>query len=304
VSFRKQSLNRWDTLVLMLILPFLNATLGTIGYAAFEFEDTGLLFFIPLGIAVLLGIATFFLSFFYYIPHHTKDKPKRYFEKSGFVETAKEYRFARKVFYVMAAITILNFLWYYTTGFLIRFTNQQLSIQQFTILTTIFTYFLAAAAMPTVVLAIRFALHYIRKDFGFYLARAYFAVSSQKEDSVKKFKYLRLALDTYNKFLERNLKLKIKDIMRIYSKIMSASTDQKIKMRESIAKAFQEEDKLELARQLSEISSLLDEEEFLVKERTILSQQLKDILTIIIPAIISIVGFIIAMLSQVGIFRT
>lgn len=153
---------------------------------------------------------------------------------------------------------------------------------------------------PALVLAIRFTVQRSRKDFDFHLTRPYLMVSSQNDDSVHKIRYLLLLLDTYNKFLERNLKVKIKDIMRIYSLIMSASAEQKIKIRESIGKAL-EKDKLELARQLAEISHLPDEEEFLRKEHTLLGQQLKDILTIIIPAIISIVGFIIAMITQTGI---
>jgi hypothetical protein len=127
-------------------------------------------------------------------------------------------------------------------------------------------------------------------------------ISSQNEDSVEKLRYLILALDAYNRFLERSLKLKIKDIMRVYSLIISASAEQKIKIRDSIEKAF-EKDKLELTRQLAEISSLPDEEEFLINERTLLNQRLKDILTIIIPAIISIVGFIIAILTQARILE-
>ncbi|MDQ3837549.1 MAG: hypothetical protein M3270_11555 [Thermoproteota archaeon] len=128
-------------------------------------------------------------------------------------------------------------------------------------------------------------------------------VSSQKQDSVEKVRYLILTLDTYNKFLERNLKLKIKDIRRVYSLIISASLEQKIKIRDSIGKAL-EKDKLELARQLAEISSLPDEEEFLINERTLLNQRLNDILTVIIPALISVVGFIIAILTQARILES
>jgi hypothetical protein len=146
--------------------------------------------------------------------------------------------------------------------------------------------------LATVILGIRFALHEASKNFGFYLARAYYMVSLQQESSIGKFKYLTLAFDTYNIFLERNLKLKIKDIMRIYSIFISASIEQKIKIRESIGNAL-EKDELELAKQLPELSSLPDKEQFLIREPAILNQQFKDILTIIVPAIISIVGFII-----------
>jgi hypothetical protein len=135
------------------------------------------------------------------------------------------------------------------------------------------------------------------------LARAYYMVSSREGDIIKKFKYLTLTLDTYNKFLERSLNLKIKDVMRIYSIFISASAEQEVKIRESIGNAL-EKDELELARQLAKLSSLQDKEQFLIREPAILNQQFKDILTIIIPAIISVVGFIIAMLTQAGIFES
>ena len=64
--------------------------------------------------------------------------------------------------------------------------------------------------------------------------------------------------------------------MAIYSIITPASAEQEI--RESIGKAL-EKDKLELARQLAELSSLPDKEEFLIKKRKILNQQFKDVLT-------------------------
>jgi len=125
----------------------------------------------------------------------------------------------------------------------------------------IITFVLLMFSVVSFILNIRFALQLRRKNFGLYLSRGYFAVSSQKEDVVGKLRYIKLTLDTYNRLLERNLNLKIKDTMRIYSLIMSASAEQRIKIRESIGKAL-EKDKLELARQLAEISRLPDEEDF------------------------------------------
>jgi hypothetical protein len=55
---------------------------------------------------------------------------------------------------------------------------------------------------------------------------------------------------------------------------------------------------MELARQLAELSILPDKEEFLIKEPAILNQRFKEILTVMIPAIISIITFVIATLTQ------
>lgn len=132
----------------------------------------------------------------------------------------------------------------------------------------------------------------------FYLVRAYFTLASQKEDETEKLKYLILSLDAYNKFLERKLELKINNIMRIYSIIISANAKQKLDIRESVGMAL-EKDEMELARKLAELSSLEDKEEFLMKESIFLNLRFKEVLTVMIPAIISIVTFIIATIGQV-----
>jgi hypothetical protein len=240
--------------------------------------------------AALLVYIPYYADFFVYFPYHA-DHYREYFNKSGVVEAVKEYQFSRKLFGIAAAITIfLIFLNSYFAGEII-------GPQLYSLLSLLIIF-----SGATVVLAIRFAGQYSRKDFDFYLTRAYCIVSFGEEDDVEKFKYLMLGLDSYNKFLERHLKLKIKDIMRIYSMFIYASAEQKIKLRESIGKAL-EKQKLELARQLSESFSLQDKEQFLVREPAILNQGFKDVLTIIVPAIISIVAFIITILTQFGILQ-
>jgi len=247
-----------------------------------------------------LSIVLIYLAaFLVYIGYHA-DMYAQYFKKKGVVEAAKEYQFSKKLFYVAVAITIFLFSLGGKGGVLYYFYGQ-LSDQQDYILYYIWLFFVTIFSLAAVILGIRFALQYARKNFNFYLTRAYYLVSFREEGSIQKFKYLILALDTYNKFLERNLKMKIKDIMCIYSILVLASAEQKTKVRESIGKAL-EKDELELARQLAELSNLQDKEQFFIRKRAILNQDFKDILTIIIPAVISIVGSIIAILTQAGIF--
>jgi len=238
---------------------------------------------------------TYAAAFLGYVPYHVVASYRDYLRKNEVVEAVKEYQFSRKLFGVTAAIMI--FLLILGGGRVFIYLYGQLSYLQAQILgfTTLFV--LIISSLATIILAIRFANHYARKDFSFYLAGAYYMVSFQEKNSIRKFKYLTLALDTYNNFLERNLKLKIKNIMRIYSIIMSASAEREIEIRESIRKALKK-DELELARQLPKLLSLRDKEEFLIKESPILNQRFKEVLTVIIPAVISIVGFIIAMLTQ------
>jgi hypothetical protein len=286
---------RTTTLVLLIIVP---SILLIIIEISSQYSPSSGIAFILVITGIFLFLSTEILAYikqndFMNIIYYSRT-PFEYPEKTRLIEAAIEYQFSRKLFYVAAAISILTLFLLGTIPFYLR---GQLSFQQTINLLLIIVFFLTIFSSATVILTTRFALQRSRKDFGFHLARAYYIVSFQKEDSVEKFKYLTLVLDTYNRFLENNLKLKIKDIMRIYSIMMSVTGEQKIKIRESIGKAL-EKDKLELARQLAELSSLPDKEEFLIKERSVLNQQFKDVLTILIPAAISIVGFTVSLLTQ------
>jgi hypothetical protein len=196
------------------------------------------------------------INFFVYIPYYTKDKPERYFKKIGFAEAAIEYQFSKKLFLIAIALAISFFVFLIlilTLGIAVLGTTE-VSSSPGEILQHQLPFFIGLLLLECVlvsstavaILGIRLALQLARKDFNFYLARAYFKVGSQQEDIVGKIRYLILTIDTYNKFLERNMKLKINDIRDIYSRIVSASPEEKIMIGESIGKAL-EKDKLELA---------------------------------------------------------
>jgi hypothetical protein len=280
--FRKLIRARTIDILLLIMIPLIS---GALVGKSFDNESE----FWPrvLGIVgILVFIGAVFIDFFWYIPYHTRDKPERYFNKLGYENAVSGYQFSRKLFYVVFVIVFLSLV-------LMTILDNSYPGPIPPILLFLFEF----PALTLIVLATRFAFQHLRKDFDFYWAKAYFNVSSTKQDNAEEFKYLILALDTYNKFLERSFKLRISDITRIYSKVMSASSEEKVMIRESIGKAL-EKDKLELARQLAELLNLEDKGQFLVKEQTILNQGFKDVLTTIIPAIIGIVGFIITTLSQ------
>jgi hypothetical protein len=237
------------------------------------------------------------INYFVYIPYYTIDKPEKYFKKIGFTEAAIEYQFSRKLFLIAIALSISFFVFVILIIFLeiavyrippLPSSLESLKLPHFFIV-FILLEFMLVSITAVAILGIRFTLQLARKDFNFYLAKVYFKVGSQQEDIVGKIRYLILTIDTYNKFLERNLKLKINNIKDIYSRIVSASTEEKIMIGESIGKAL-EKDKLELAGQLRELFSSPDKEEqqkFLTKESLILNQQFKELLTAIIPAVIT-----------------
>jgi hypothetical protein len=55
---------------------------------------------------VIIGTFAVIFPFIWYIPYHTKGKPERYFEKTGFEDAVNEYRFSKKLFYAAVALYI------------------------------------------------------------------------------------------------------------------------------------------------------------------------------------------------------
>ena len=137
---------------------------------------------------------------------------------------------------------------------------------------------------------LRIITHNFKREFRFYFAKACCKIISGKNDEVEKMKYLFLLLSSYNKYIQRNLRIQINDIKKIYSIILYKDTNQQIEIIESICASL-EGDSLKLARYLSSLQKIPDSE-FYIKES--LFQQLRIIgvfLAAAIPIIISIIQF-------------
>jgi hypothetical protein len=105
-----------------------------------------------------------------------------------------------------------------------------------------------------------------RKEFRFYFAKTSFRVISKEEDNVEKMRYVIRGLNSYNKYLRRNLGLQISDIKRIYSKIISDPTLDKFTSIDKLSMAFEDNDKLKAVTCLSELLGVKDSDQFLTKE--------------------------------------
>jgi hypothetical protein len=58
---------------------------------------------------------------------------------------------------------------------------------------------------------------FLRKEYRYYFAKGSFILTT-KTDEDKKMKYLDLMLDSYNKYLQRTIKVRIKEIDKYISK--------------------------------------------------------------------------------------
>ncbi len=127
-------------------------------------------------------------------------------------------------------------------------------------------------------------------NFRFYYARGCFHLMSKETDETNKMNYFIMALNSYNKYLKRNLKLHISNINNIYSKIISDSIVDKYELIKSISTAFESNDKLKPIKYISAFLDAKNTEQFLTKEP--LGDKIKEwgtFLAVIIPIMISII---------------
>jgi hypothetical protein len=64
----------------------------------------------------------------------------------------------------------------------------------------------------------------LKKEFRFRFARECIELSTRESDEVKKMRYFKMGIDSYNKFLKRCLNLQISDVNTIFSKIIACSS--------------------------------------------------------------------------------
>ena len=105
----------------------------------------------------------------------------------------------------------------------------------------LFDFFLAIFTSSLAVaigVVLRIATQVTKKEFMLYLAKGYCMIASRKEDNLDKMKCLFLSLDSYNKYLLRNVKLGVKNINKIYSLIISTDSKKKDEMINSICKCL------------------------------------------------------------------
>jgi S-adenosylmethionine:tRNA-ribosyltransferase-isomerase (queuine synthetase) len=129
----------------------------------------------------------------------------------------------------------------------------------------------------------------VPKEFRYYFAQACIRLMSLERDDISKLHYLFLGLDSYNKYLRRNLNLQFNDT-KVYSGILGEDSRETI---QKIAWSF-ESDRLETDKwKTLEIlcETLESKNNFFVKQK--IGQNVKDwatLLVAIIPVVITLLG--------------
>jgi hypothetical protein len=140
-----------------------------------------------------------------------------------------------------------------------------------------------------------------RREFRFYIAKACSKIISEKENEFDKMKYLLLLLDSYNKYLHRNIKMRINNIEEIYSIIYYKDSNERNQIIESICGCLESENNiyriLKLAKYLSSIY-LIPGSKFYVKES--FAQRLKWIAAILATTIPIIISTLTLVAKKIG----
>lgn len=150
---------------------------------------------------------------------------------------------------------------------------------------------LSVVVITLVVAVIAMGELLLRKDFHFNVTKMCIDVlEKRKNDEDKRMHFLRIALNSYNRFIERNFRLEF-ETAKVFSMIVS-NKDKKAKIKE-IVDSFDGDDKFKPIAYLSEIGSINNSEPFLVKQRLwTTAKEVGTFLAVIIPVFITVVQLI------------
>jgi hypothetical protein len=191
---------------------------------------------------------------FYPLKHH----PDEYFKRKGLSQAITEYGLVKKILYIEIPLLLLFTSISYVASIV---ESGYANIESYVAI------HLAQVALEYSITAGTFwiLLQMARKEFRYYLAKAYIKSIPDNCDDIQKLNWLTKALHSYNKYLLRNLKLQI-DNLKVYSRLVVESDAQVSDRIKVLSESFDNSDKLMPARRLSEIMEIDKKEEFLTKQ--------------------------------------
>jgi hypothetical protein len=203
-----------------------------------------------------------------------------YFRKVGNCNAIFEYKMLKKTVYVLVPFFVFGLIFLITQRIFLQ--NPLIEMMRFIPSSFIFylfiiiivpSFFIVGSALIKILFLIS------GRQFRYYFAKAYFSMLLKSEDDVEKMRYLIEVLNSYNKYLRRNLGLQIDDLKKVYSKFLSDSNINKNIAIEEFSSAFIDSDKLRLITCLSNLLKIENTELFLVREP--LRKRLQDWATLI-----------------------
>jgi hypothetical protein len=214
-----------------------------------------------------------------------------YFEEKGEEKNQiKKFQYSQRIVYITTPMLVILFLISYTQQIALIVNDDLKRIGGIGFITTL-QVILILFFMQNL---LYFLPAFVTKEFWFNFAKACIKVVQKEEREVDKTAYLFLGLGMYDKYLRKTLNFRIRDLEKIFDKILCLPIEGKYVLIASISNALEGE-KLDLAKQLSK--RYLPEQntdQFLIKEK--IGQKIKDATALIIPIItiaVTIIGLII-----------
>jgi hypothetical protein len=233
-------------------------------------------------------------SYVYIAQHYKKHSIKDFFESLGFVARMGSYTSYRKILFIVTPVIIILLAFYLADYFL-----------YFNLLSSSFPKIYGIGTDTLLLLFLVYLLHiafpatlpsFISNEFNLYCAMGYIEMS-KKQTGISKAQSLIFAIRWYNKYIRKILRVQIKDIDRVYSRVLSDSSldiDREIR---TIARTLKNQNNSGFNFETVRYLNLLSKEEpdkFLSKESS--TQRIKDLSGFIIPIItivLTIIGFLI-----------
>jgi hypothetical protein len=218
-------------------------------------------------------IIAFFVILMMYPPYPAPYPVKQYFIKRGFSRAVKEFELVKKILYIAIPLLIL-----FTSIGIIhdleladqnkKLVKEDASLRYLFYLisliihphysTFIYTTYLLLLIVVAGIFKIVAAL--MRGDFRLYFAKGCFILMQDARNEAHEMRYFVMGLNSYNLYLRRLIKLQIGDLKKAYSKIASASPDQKNQIMSKFSLVFLSDKGIEdnTLQPLRSISKLLE----------------------------------------------
>jgi hypothetical protein len=241
-----------------------------------------------IGVPIVDGIAIFlFISFKIYNKPLSWDE-KTWDEKTEEIESSvNDLQYAPKFFYILIFVIMGITVFFFVNAINEKLFNLSLSSPALVSL--------SGAVIALVIAVIAMGIHFVSQDFEFHVAKmSVHVVGKTDKNEDKRMRFLRIVLNSYNKFIEKKLRLEY-DTARVFSMILTA-TDKDKKIKEIVG-SFDGGDKFKPVTSLSDDKS----EPFFVRKRLWTNvNEVGTFLAVIIPALIAIAQVIPSILQTIN----
>ena len=283
-------------IIFLVLIPFFIAICYYI-YGYYYFSGlllTGHYFYVRIPMAFALVC---YLAVIVYGAYPMVLRSERYFKKKRFASFVTEFEFMKNSFFVsLTVFIILTIADMYMTYSQIS----KLLVGHYLPFYDFIFAILASSVAVVIGALLRLAAQATKKEFRFYLAKAYCIVASNNDGGLDKTKYLIMSLDSYNKYLLRKIHFAIKNINKIYSDLIYIDANKKDDIIKSISESL-DGDRLELAIYLSILYNVTPTEEFFIKE--LIMQRLRTIGVIAAAAVTSVAAAVPVLSKAISIIQ-